>query len=311
MSRASIVGMLVAAEILVVGFAVYSLGGGPRMFGSGMHHVDFTPIALAPVSAGATPRVVVDDAPSRIRVAVSNDDLVHVRDLTDFHGGIFSHAPYAQLRVTRTNDGVRIERPAGEHTSISIGLFGFSTQAIEVLVPRASHVEIARCSGADVDGLSGGVSVDSQDGHVTLTDLQGVVDARSNDGYIEATNVRGDRLAMESMDGHLTLHDVTVGSLVATTHDGRIVASDLGFVGERPDATLHSDDGSVNLHLVPSSDLTINASTEDGRITIDGNSLSHEDSEQRTVRVGAGTGRMTVGTSDGSIHIFTSGALVQ
>jgi hypothetical protein len=309
MSRASVVAMLIAAEVLIVGLAVYTVTGGAANFAGGMHHVDFTPVSLSPVEAGESPHVVIDDVRSRVRVAVSSDGLVHVRDLTEMHGAIFSSGKYPQLHVTRTSDGVRIERPSAER--LSIGIFGFSTEAIEVSVPPRSYVEIARCAGADVDGVAGGVNVQSQDGHVKLADLQGTVDARSDDGYLDATNVQADRLALHSKDGHLALHDVTVGSLVATTQDGRIEASDLRFSGGQPDATLHTDDGPIKLQLAPNANLTIDASTGDGHIVVDGSSSDRDDSAQRTIRLGAGAGRMTVGTSDGSIHIFTNGAILQ
>ena len=208
MSRASVVAMLLAAEVLVVGMAIYALGRGGTSFAAGMHQTNFTAAVVAPVAAGAAPHIVIDDAESRVGVAVSNDELVHVRDLTQIGGAVFSSGKYPQLKVTRTSDGVRIERPNAEHLSIDI--FGFSTQAIEVEVPQGARVEIARCAGADVAGVNGGVSVHSLDGHVTLTDLRGVVDGRSDDGYIKATNVRGDRLSLESRDGHLALENVAV-----------------------------------------------------------------------------------------------------
>jgi hypothetical protein len=300
--------MLVAAELLVVGMAIYSLGG-QRTFAAGMHRVDFTPVQIAPISAGAAPRVVIDDKESRVSVTVSSDESVHARDLTQMRGAIFSSAPYPQLRVIRTGDGVLIERPSPQR--LSIEMFGFSRQAIEVSVPSGSHLEIARCSGANVTGITGGVSVRSQDGHVTLASLTGTVDARSDDGYLDASNVRGDRLTMESMDGHLALRDVSVGALTATTHDGRIEARELSLTGERPDATLHTADGSVRIQLAPNANLTIDASTGDGHIVVDGSTLDHDDSAQRTIRLGNGSGKMTVGTGDGSIHISTNGAILQ
>lgn len=309
MSRASIVAMLIAAEVLIVGMAVYAVGGGGTTFSSGMHHVDFTPVAQAPVAAGATPHVVIDDAQSRVGVTISNDGLVHVRDLTELRGAVFSSGSYPQLRVTRTSDGVHIERPSTGHVSIDI--FGYSNERIEVEVPSGARLEIARCSGADVSGVTGGVSVRSQDGHVTLADLQGSVDAHSSDGYVDAANVRGDRLAMDSDDGHLSLQNVAVGSLAATTHDGRITADGLNLVGASPSATMHTDDGSIRIHLPPSADVNIDASTGDGSIVVDGVSQEGNDSAQRTIRLGAGTAKMTVGTSDGSIHIYTNGANLQ
>src|SRR6202042_1411726 len=114
--------MLIAAEVLIAGMALYGLGRGGATFAAGMHHVDFSAAQIAPVAAGATPRVVSDDAPPRVHV-----------------GGSRRNAP-----ATR----VRIELPGSGRLSIEI--FGFSTQAIQVDVPSGSHVEIAGCAGADV-----------------------------------------------------------------------------------------------------------------------------------------------------------------
>jgi DUF4097 and DUF4098 domain-containing protein YvlB len=326
MSRISVVAMLVAAELLIVGMAVYALGGGPAALAGSRHQVNFAAAPVEPLAAGETPQVAIDDAASRVSVGVSNDGLVHVRDLTQMRGAIFSSSNYPQLRVTRTADGVRIERSARKN--FSVALFGFRDEAIQVDVPSGSHVQIARCSGADVAGISGGVNVQSQDGHVNLSDLRGTVDASSDDGYLTATNVRGDRLAMESSDGHLMLADVTVGSLVARTREGRIEASNLTIAGARPDATLHSDDGplrvagtfgpngsyevstddgSVNLRVPRDSDLAIDASSGDGRIDVDGSSLARDDSARQAIRLGVGSSTMKLATSDGSIHLYTNG----
>ena len=189
MSRASIVGMLVAAEILIVGMAIFAVRGSGAALGAGMQGVDFTAAAQAPVSAGAAPHVVVDDPNSRVHVGVSSDGLVHVRDLTQMRGAVFSSARYPQLRVTRTADGVLVERPHG--SALTVEIFGFSTQAIDVDVPSASRVEIAHCSGADVAGIAGGATVRSQDGSIKLAGVQGTIDAGSDDGSIYATDVSG------------------------------------------------------------------------------------------------------------------------
>lgn len=305
MSRVSIVGMLLAAEVLIVGMAIYVVGGRGASFAAGMHRSDFTAGAIAPIAAGATPHVVVDDPDSRVHVEISSDQLVHVRDLTQMHGLIFSSGTYPKLVVSRTPDGVRIERPHAPMTAIT--LFGLSTQAIEVDVPQSAQLEIARCAGADIRGLTSAVNVHSVDGHVTLTDIQGPVDVRSDDGYLAATNVHGNRLALNSSDGHIALQDVAVGSLSAITRDGRIVAENLSVT---QDATLQTDDGPVRVQLAPNSNLTIDASTRDGRILVDGNSSDRsDDSAQRTIRLGAGSGQMKVATADGSIRILTNGEL--
>jgi hypothetical protein len=306
MSRASIVGMLVAAEVLVIGTAIYVVGHSHSTFAAGMHGSSFSAASFAPVSAGSAPHVVIDDAVSRVGVAPSSDDLVHVRDLTEIHGAIFSNASYPRLTVTRTPDGVRIARL---HTNgFSLDIFGLSTQAIRVEVPRNARVEIARCAGADVSGIAGDVSVRSLDGHVTLTDLQGSADARSDDGSLDATNVRGDRLVLDALDGHVALENVAVGSLLASTRDGDIKTSALSVTGN---ATLSSDDGTIRLALAPNANLTIDATTRDGSISVDGNSIDGDDSTQRTIRLGPGAGQMKLETADGSIHIDTHGEYQQ
>jgi len=303
MSRVSIVAMLLAAEVLIVGMAIYTVAGGGATFAAGLHRSEFSAEPIAPVDAGNAPHVVVDDPDSRVRVALSSDRLVHVRDFTQIRGWIFSSAKYPNLAVSRTDDGVRIERPGAPS---DVALFGFSTQAIEIQVPQGAQLEIARCSGADVTGISGGVNVHSVDGHVTLTDLTGSVDARSDDGYLDATNVRGDRLALDSMDGHIALQDVAVASLSATTRDGRIVADELSVSAS---GTLQTGDGSVRVRFAPDANVTIDASTRDGTISVDGNSDRSDDSSQRTIRLGAGSGQMKLATGDGSIRIFTNGEL--
>ena len=302
MPRATVVAMLIAAEVAIVGMAIFAIGHGGTSFAAGLHSTDFTAAPIAPLAAGATPHVVIDDPHSRVVVGTSGDQLVHVRDLTRIRGGIFSSGPYPRLTASRTPDGVRIARADGGRVSFDI--FGMSVQRIEVDVPPSARLEIARCEGADVNGLANGVSVHSIDGHVTLSDLRGTVDARSDDGYISATNVRGDRLAMESMDGHLSLDNVTVASLIGTTRDGHIEAGDLSVAN---DATLQTADGGVRVRFAPGADVTVDASTRDGKITVDGFS-SDNSSAQRTIRLGAGTGRIKLATDDGSIHITTNGA---
>jgi len=307
MSRASIVGMLVAAEILIVGMAIFAVRGSGAALGAGMQGVDFTAAAQAPVSAGTAPHVVVDDANSRVHVGVSSDGLVHVRDLTQMRGAVFSTVRYPQLRVTRTADGVLVERPHGG--ALTVEIFGFSTQAIEVDVPSASRVEIAHCSGADVAAITGGATVRSQDGSIKLAGVQGTIDAGSDDGSIYATDVSGESVSL-------------------VTGDGRIEAKGLSVEGAHPQAKLHSDDGSVHvsgtfspngtyamttgdgsieLHVGSDADLAIDASTNDGRIVVDGVRSGGDDSASRSLRLGAGSSTMKLATSDGSIHIFTNG----
>jgi Putative adhesin len=306
--------MLVAIEVAIVAVALYAIGG-LHWNGSGwngqafasMERVDFAARPIAPIDAGSSPHVAIDDPESRVAVNPSSDGRVHVNDLTNVHGTRFSsESSIPQLRVTRTADGVSIVRPPHERFFV-FGLFSSVEERIEVEVPAGSRVEISRCEGADVAGIAGGVSVRSQDGHVTLADLRGPVDAQSDDGYIEAANVHTDSLAMHSSDGHLTLQNVAAQTLQAHTDDGRVRVERLS---DLRNGTISSDDGSIDLELDAGADLTVNASTTDGSISVNGSTVERGDSDsaQHTVTLGKGTGALRVSTSDGSIHILTNGA---
>jgi DUF4097 and DUF4098 domain-containing protein YvlB len=304
MSRASIVAMLVAVEIAIVGIALYTV----RNVAS-VHAAGFVAKTIAPLDAGSAPLVAIDDADSRVDVAPSSDGLVHVKDFTDVHGSFFgSHSSIAQLTVKRTTDGVSISRPSSGSVNVA---FWWSERRIEVDVPGGSRLEIARCSGAHVSGVEGGVAVASQDGRITLTDLRGTIQAKSDDGSITATRVRGDSLVLQSSDGHLKLEDVSASSLDAQTRDGSIEAHGLAIAGGAQHAVLHTGDGSIRVALATGADLTVDASTSDGHIDVDGNAASNGDSDsaQRTVRVGNGSGSLQLSSGDGSIHLITNGAV--
>ena len=304
MSRASIVAMLVAVEIAIVGIALYTV----RNVAS-VHAAGFVAKTIAPLDAGSAPLVAIDDADSRVDVAPSSDGLVHVKDFTDVHGSFFgSHSSIAQIAVKRTTDGVSISRPSSGSVNVA---FWWSQRRIEVDVPSGSRLEIARCSGAHVSGVEGGVAVASQDGRITLTDLRGTIQAKSDDGSITATRVRGDNLVLQSSDGHLKLEDVTASSLDAQTRDGSIEAHGLAIAGGAQHAVLHTGDGSIRVALATGADLTVDASTSDGHIDVDGNAASNGDSDsaQRTFRVGNGSGSLQLSSGDGSIHLITNGAV--
>lgn len=327
-SRTSIVAMLVAAEIVIVGIALFVLGSGHA---GSARSLDFAAAPIAPIAAGNAPVVAVDDPDSRVIVGTSADGRVHVRDLTNAHGWFFNgRATVPKLEVTRTADGVSIVRPAARGANLHFFVGDF-TRRVEVDVPPAARLQIARCSGADVSGIEGGVAVHSQDGHITLADLHGSVSGTSDDGSVSASRIRGGSLAIQSGDGHLSLDDVAVASLEARTHDGSIEARSLAIDGASPQAVLHSDDGSIRVdgsfaaggtydvssgdggirvRLAPGADLTVDASTNDGRVLVDGAAFdSSSDAGRHTVKLGSGAGNLRISSDDGSIHILTNGAV--
>ncbi|MGZ3547730.1 MAG: DUF4097 family beta strand repeat-containing protein [Vulcanimicrobiaceae bacterium] len=310
-SRTALIVLLVAAEVLVAGTALSILRGhmGWTASAHGLHRLALTPTVFPGVDAGAAPHVTVSVPDSRITVEASIDGQIHVTDQSSTRGNVFGTAgQIPPLRIQRTADGMAIERPP---TNINFFMMiGSVDRGVRIALPPGATVEITRCTGADIRGLSGGVSVRSQDGSIRLENLTGDADLFSNDGRIAAVGIRSGRLAMESRDGPLTLDDVIVEQLTAITNDGRIRAHRLQLSGANAQAQVRSNDGSVNLHFTDAGNVKVQAHTSDGRIVVDGRSTNSEDSgaTQATYTLGSGAGTLDVSTQDGTIAMTTNGA---
>lgn len=142
--KVALVGMLVAVEVLIAGFAIWCIGGAGHLSaaGFGAHNVDYVARTVETFDAGQTPHVVISDPESRVYVNVSTDGRVHVKDNTSIHGMIFSSdRSIPKLNATRTADGVTVER-ADYNDHWMHFTFGSTEQSIEVDVPENSRVEI-------------------------------------------------------------------------------------------------------------------------------------------------------------------------
>ncbi|MGR4064098.1 MAG: DUF4097 family beta strand repeat-containing protein [Vulcanimicrobiaceae bacterium] len=309
--RTPLIAMLIAAEVFLVGLMIYAVKGGHAGWvsadaaGFPWHEANFKAAPIAPLAAGLSPDVSIDDRESHVTVDVSNDGLVHIQDLTSASGMMWGSATISPLHVERTASGVSITRPGNNSLNMSIGDV---EQEIRVDVPAGSHVTIGHASGAEVTGIAGGANVTSQDGRIVLQSLRGDVTAHSDDGRIEATDVNGGNVALSTDDGRLRLSNVAATSLDASTEDGSIQADRLAVSGSGSHAVVHTDDGSITAVLQTGSNATVVASTNDGRVTIDGNTSSGDSNAEQTVKVGDGSAQMRLSSDDGSIHLTTNGA---
>lgn len=298
-SRTGLISLLIAVEVVIAGFALYTLRGAGFASGGGFHAVDYTAPTINPIAAGISPVVTVDDIDSRIVVTPSNDGLVHVTDRTQVHGLIFGSEHAQVLQVTRTFDGVRVYRPEGHFT------LGDTTNEVDISVPQMTQLKISRSGGDDISGLQNGADVISQDGHISFEDMKGNINALCDDGRVE-------------------LNNVSTNSIDVSSKDGRILASQIQMTGAQPHASLHTDDGlmrisgafpagtyafttgdgRIELSLLQGTDASVDASTGDGHVVVDGNTQAGQ-----PIRVGAGSAAMRVRSEDGSVHITTNGAL--
>ena len=303
-SRAGLVAMLVAAEILIAGFAIYTLRGSGNIVSvtGGMHSVDYAAPSFAPIAAGIAPNVTIDDMDSKVIVTTSSDGMVHVTDKTQVHGLLFGTAEVAKLQVHRTLDGVNISRPEGHF------FLGDSTNRIAVEVPPMTHLTIARSGGDEITGLRNGIDVTSQDGRIYLTDITGNVKAHSDSGRVIATHLSANSVDLTSNDGRIEVSQLEMTGLAPRanlhTDDGPLLIA--GVFPALGNYTLTTNDGHVDLSLAQGSSATVSAATGDGHIVVDGR--TQDDVTSSSVRVGAGDSSMNVHTADGSIHISTNGA---
>jgi hypothetical protein len=294
-SRTGIVAVLVAAEFAIAAMAIYSLRGGRTIaftIPARASYGAFAARPIAPILAGANPRVTIDDPNSFVEVSVSYDGLVHVSDSTRFSGGFFGAdgRGYPQLTVNQDATGVHVSRP-----NYDIDWFSDATsyQHIEVKVPVGATVAIVNSGAASIVGLNGGsISAHADDGHIDLSDVTTPsLDITSNDGHIEAR-----RVTLAGASARAKIH----------TDDGHVIVDGVFPPGGNYD--ISSNDGSVHVALRSGSDVSVEASTGDGSLTIDGQRQPGDDSSQQTVRVGGGAAAMQIHSDDGSVAITTNGA---
>ncbi len=285
------IAILVAAEVVILGLAAYSIRGAVAgdVFAGGGTGADFAAKTFAPIAAGNAPRVTIDDPNSGVTIGVSDDGLVHVKDDTSFSGATLrSPHDYPQLTVTRDLNGVHIARPPyHEGWTMFIG-FSNSRQHFEVQVPASATVVVDECDNAEVSDLKNGATIKALDGRIELTHVEGAIVAHTDDGHITIDGVTSPSLDLSSNDGRIEVRNFTTvagGKYDVATRDGRI---DLGFAR--------------------GSDVTVDASTNDGTIRVDGIRQQHDDdSAQQSIRVGNGGSAMRVHSDDGSITITTNG----
>lgn len=301
-SRVGLISLLLAVEVVIAGIALYTLRGSAFSSSGGFHHIDYAAAPIAPVAAGLAPNVTIDDIDSGVTVTASNDGLIHVTDRTEAHGFLWGGGEFPRPVVTRTLDGVRIVRAGGHSYGVA---FGMSRQHVDVAVPQGTHLTILRSSGANVSGLHNDLDITSQDGRITLDDISGNIKAHSDDGRIVGTRLHSNQLNLTSNDGRIQLSDIeltgTSPSAEMHTKDGPVIVS--GIFPAAGNYSLTTADGRIELSLLRGSDATVEASTGDGHVIVDGQRSAGE-----PVRVGTGSATMHLRTEDGTVHITTNGA---
>jgi hypothetical protein len=154
--------------------------------------------------------------------------------------------------------------------------------------------------------LNGNVDIDTGDGSITLNGAKGDVRLRTGDGHVEARDLDGS-VDATSGDGHISISG-RLDALNIKTGDGSIDAHLKPGSKIVSSWTVHTGDGSVDIVLPADLQANIDASTNDGHISL-GIPVTVEgtfSNSQIHGKMNGGGQSLTVHTGDGSIRLSKS-----
>lgn len=221
----------------------------------------------------------------------------------------FSKEAAAAMTVSSSQDGnhvtVDASTPRGDGLS---GLFwgGLGSAKLIVSVPATSDVQATTGDGSvELDGVNGTISLRSGDGSINARNAGGTLAARSGDGSITLNGIKG-VVDANTGDGSIAVTGVLTG-LRARSGDGSVAVHAQAGSTTEADWDLSSGDGSITIDVPENFGAELEARTGDGRVHLDGVTLSNVSGEiarnRANGRLGAGGHAMRVRTGDGSISI--------
>ena len=203
----------------------------------------------------------------------------------------------------RGHRGPRIEvrMPKNADLQIDTGDGSVETQ------PLRGHVKIHTGDGSvRVQAVDGNVDIDTGDGSITVEGAKGDIRLHTGDGHIEARNLDG-RVDANSGDGHIKI-DGRLDALNVKTGDGSIDARVEPGSKLSGGWSIRTGDGSVDLVLPADLQANIDASTNDGHISL-GIPVTVEgtfSNSQIHGKMNGGGQSLTIHTGDGSIRLSKS-----
>jgi hypothetical protein len=291
--RLPLIAALVIIEIAIVGGAFIAIrGGAPVGWSLHQHHHDGDRGTGSGSSysfvTGAAPALTIDVGYADVAIVAQPGGNVGVSvpgdQLPAFMG------PLPPITATANGDAVHIVAQKG-HWS----MFG-DPRVVRITVPGAARVTIENAGNISATGLRGEASFSSVRGDITVDDFNAPA------------------LHLAASDGHMMLHAIVADRLDATSSNGHVEATGL----QVRDGRVISDNGRITLGFRPGADTLVSAATSNGRIKVSGLAAAavvrtggddddDDDSNTRTVRVGAGDGRLDVHASNGNINLNQEG----
>jgi hypothetical protein len=265
-------------------------------------------------------QVKVDTNDGAVQIYTGNTKQVDFRVLYD------GYEMNKTLHVDSRQDGdsVQINARVNGHWGFSWGN-NHRNIRIEVHMPKDADLQIDTGDGSvttqSVNGkvkihtgdgsvraqeVSGDVDIDTGDGSITVDGAKGDIRLRTGDGHIDARNLDGKVDAL-SGDGHIKL-DGRLDALSVKTGDGSIDARLQPGSKVNSSWSIRTGDGSVDIVLPADLQANIDASTNDGHISL-GIPVTVEgtfSNSQIHGKMNGGGQPLVIHTGDGSIRLSKS-----
>lgn len=153
-------------------------------------------------------------------------------------------------------------------------------------------------------------------GNIRATGLRADATFNSINGWIVIEDFDAPSLQVASSNGKLTLRNIVATHVNATSSNGRVDGSALTV----RDGRVASSNGRVTLGFARGSDTTVTAASSNGNVRLSGFTAidtpkvqpADDDADgdvpsAKTVRIGAGSGRLDVHSSNGNINLSQEG----
>jgi hypothetical protein len=244
-------------------------------------------------TTGDHPEVVVDIGYADLTIYQRKEPGVTVNVTHDGWRGFGSKAP----EITAKQDGESVRVVAAETSAWSWG----DDRMVTIAVAPGTRVMVQNAGDIRATGLRGEASFNS----VGL-------------GSILIDDFNGPSLTVETSNGRLTMHNIVTAQLDANSSNGRVEGTAL----QVRDGHVDSSNGRVTLGFAAGADTTVTAAASNGHVDVSGLGVvgtpkvksaddedddDDDDSSSKTVRIGAGSGRLDVHASNGSINLSQEG----
>jgi len=247
------------------------------------------------VTGRAHVRVHADDASVHVITSDSNQVEFHARSEGAAWGIEFGPRPHVESH----QDGDLVELNAQFNWHFMLIGGSNKSSRIEVRMPRNADLDLDTGDGSvELSSLNGNVTVHTSDGGIHATQVAGSIELHTSDGNITANGLQG-AINLHTSDGHIRGSDLE-GRCEASSSDGSIevqgrfelldLHSGDGSITAKVEPgsqvssswNVHTSDGSVHLSLPSDLKASLDASTGDGRISsqlpvqIEGRMSKHE-----------------------------------